>query len=213
MRRVAFRRLLPTVQLVLFAALMFMGHAEKEATYARWDAARDARGPAAKAADGKGWNLRNMWDHYIPAPTQVALAINLPAVLLALPAALLLAFLIDAFSFEAPWLFYVLYGAGVLVFWRYVGVWLDRRRDLLPSAPTPLNPVTAEVVAYIGCGALVIFGLLLAFDGVDGVFFRYYPIMTVGLILWPLLVGIALLFEARRSRKLAQAAAPRSAQI
>jgi len=143
-----------------------------------------------------------MWDHYMPAPVQIAFAINAPAILLTIPAVLSLAVLLSLLPFDASWLFYLSYGVGVFVFWRFVGVWLDRRRNLMPPSGRPVHPTTAEAAAYVGGGVCVVFGLLMVLGSS-----RHYPILAVGFLLWPSLVAIVLLLEARRSRRLARAAA------
>lgn len=182
MRRIAFRRLLPITQLVLFLALMWMGLAEEKSRFAGSDAMKAARGPAAKLADEEGWDLRSVWDHYIPAPVQIAFAINVPAIVLAIPAALLLAPLVSVLPFDASWLFYLSYAAGVLVFWRLVGVWLDRRRNLVPPRSRPIHPTIVGAVAAL----FVPFCLLMALSST-----RHYPILAFGFLLWAFLVAIA----------------------
>jgi hypothetical protein len=145
MLRIPFRYLLPLLVVMLTAALYFVGRQQQQ-----------------------GIDLRS-WDGPPPRPIEIAVALNVPAVIAALPGGLLLELATGGIDHlpRARWYEIINYSylaAFVFGQWFLIGRWLDRRRGLVPpssSRSVPSGSRIVHVVALLGSLFFVCFGILL----------------------------------------------------
>ncbi|HSC78229.1 MAG TPA: hypothetical protein VLB32_06675 [Candidatus Acidoferrales bacterium] len=214
MRRIAFRRVLPIIQLALAAGLLLLGHAQEQTLRAdnreRELARMGPPKPLDRSQQGVAWDLESLWDGYTPPAAELCVAINLPGMILSIPLAILLGLAMQAAGIDQGlWLYYVGYAPGIVLLWWYVGRWLDVRRGLIPLKQQPPPPdrgyrQARDLVAVFAILAFVM--ALLCFTRT----FRHYPYTVAGFVLWPGLVSVVYIFEMRRWRALARAAASSS---
>lgn len=210
MRRIAFRRVLPIVQLAIAAGLLVLGEAQEQKLRADIREQQLARMGPPKPADGSQsgveWDLLSLTHPYIPPATQLCWALNLPGMLLSIPVAILLGLAMDAAGMqEGSWLLYLAYAPGIALFWWLVGRWLDIRHGLIAPRRQPPAPDKAERRAH---DMVMVFGVLAFLMGLLALSrgFRQYPLSAAGFVLWPVAVSVAYTFEMRRWRALARAA-------
>jgi len=213
MRRIAFRRLLPVVQLALAAGLLVLGEAQEQKFRADIREHQLARPGSPKPLDRPhsdetaGWDLLSLTHPYVPPATQLCEAINLPGVLISIPFAILVGLSMHAAGIpQGSWLLCVEYAPGIVFLWWYVGRWVDVRRGLI----APKRQPPALEGSYRRARDLVTLFAILAFlmallSLTRG--FRHYPYTAAGLVVWPALVSVVNIFEMRRWRALGGAAA------
>lgn len=143
MRRLAFRRLLPIVQLALFLVLLPLGEAQQ-----RWHDEEQRRNAERYPITEDGWIVMTFHeDQYEPPAHIVLFALNAPAFL---PVVL---YGIVREVFEVPlddetwWLHaHLLWVFGAAVLWYFVGDAFDRYLAGVDSAPAEVVPGRTKVV-------------------------------------------------------------------
>jgi len=205
MRRIAFRWVLPILQIALAAGLLLLGDAQLRTVRAQAEERAAAKVPRIHTGPSAGkvvsGDLYSMWDGYTPPATQICVALNLPSFLISIPLALALA----SFFPEQPWVFYVAYGIGIVVFWTWVGFWVDRQRGLLRASPERPPTIKQRVLAWLGMVALACSALLLAaaflWDGYSG-----HHHIRISLVAWLTIAAVFLGLRLWRWRALARRA-------
>lgn len=195
--RIAFRRILPIVQLVLFIALLSVGKAQEDALSARFEAAR--AGQAKTAGGAIAWDLRTLSHYYGPVPVVVCESINLPAILVAGALELLFP--------EMKWLSYVGAAIAVAGLWYLLGLWLDRRLGLLPPGTRRPRGSLVRVLAWValiilGGFSVIVFAFLLLGETHHG-----WPTLVarIALMVWSAFGAMIFGLRIREWRKMARA--------
>lgn len=178
MLRIPFRYLLPLLVVILTAALYFVGRQQQQ-----------------------GIDLRS-WDGPPPRPIEIAVALNVPAVIAALPGGLLLVLGTGGIAHLPRARWYETVGNSYLaafVFgqWFLIGRWLDRRRGLVPSSSSRLVPRGSRIVhvaALLGSLFFVWFGIWRMLH--SGWMSSWIP--GAGITVWGSIAAIALALRLRR---------------
>lgn len=148
MRSFGFRRALPVIQVALF--LVLLAPATNPGRLGRLDT------PVQQLQEGQ---IR--WDpQFVNGPPplrfQIAMALNLPAALMATPVILGLAFVAEPVVSQLPeWAAGLLLAPFVAYWWFLVGRWIDRRLGWAPD-PHPTQDPAGKLIAQ----ALVVLSLL-----------------------------------------------------
>lgn len=204
MHRIAFRCILPIVQLALAVGLLMIGEAQEQTLRAKLRehtaaVARSAQTNSSSVAVA-GWDLESMWNGYSAPASELCFTINLPGMLLFLP---IMAALIASGAGEQSWLLYVAYGLCIVVFWTWVGIWLDRERGLLPTRTKKLPGVVVRLLAWAGVVLLGGLALFLATVYLT-VSIHDFPYLEISFVVWPTIVAVVLIVRIRRWRVLAR---------
>lgn len=137
MRCIAFRRILPIVQLALFVALILVSYEQD-------------RLRRVESENTIGWDLEAMGPLF---PMEVCLAINAPAVFVALAPIVVLDLTgSDTVSRVA---LLIVGGISVALLWYVVGLWIDRRLGLVAAPPERLPGTLRGVFGWTIWGILV----------------------------------------------------------
>ena len=143
---------LPVVQAAVFVVLMSLADTQPSQRLPR---------PTPLQEGQVGWDP--VFIHAPPPrPFVIAMALNLPAVLLATPLMLVLASASPVLDRIPEWVFVVLLTPFVAYWWFLVGRWIDRRLGWLPD-PHPLSTPEARVIYWMLASAALILFAILAF--------------------------------------------------
>jgi hypothetical protein len=137
MRCIAFRRILPIVQLALFVALVLVSYEQD-------------RLRRAERENTNGWYIEALGP---PFPMEVCVAINAPALLVALAPLVVLDLTGSDTDSEVALL--IVGGISVALFWYVVGLWIDRRLGLVAAPPERLHGSLRRVLGWTVWGILV----------------------------------------------------------
>lgn len=147
MRSIAFRRILPIVQLALFVALVLVSFEQD-------------RLRRVERENTNGWYIEELGP---PFPMEVCVAINAPALFVALAPLVVLDLTGSATDSEVAVL--IVGGISVALLWYVVGLWIDRRLGLVAAPPKrlpgPFRRVFAWAVWAILVGATAMFSYAL----------------------------------------------------
>ena len=167
MRAIAFRRVLPPIQVVLFLTLFGLGRAHRRIYEIPLEA-----GSVGFACGGES---------DIPCPHDLddaGTAINFPASLFTFPF-----FAIPGVDKNLP-VQALIFSVGVFFFWYLMGRWIDRTVGSLPSAkriPSLLVRISVWLVLLV----CLLFGLLSLYRWFrGGMFVPRHDIMALALFLW-----------------------------
>ena len=199
MGRMAFRRILPIVQLALAAALVMLGNAQRSTRLAEWEAQSAALSPAVAEGATSGWVLPPAPD--MPPPTEIAVGINAPALAGLLPVLIVLVIFFE----ERTWLLYLTCAIGILVFWYLVGVHVDRKRGLLPARIKKPPRAVTRFFAWAGlivCPLLAIYFFKRIFE-LQGWHGEHDVYSYLGFSAWLMIASAALVFKLRQWQALA----------
>ena len=181
----AFRRVLPIVQVIFLFTMVWLATLQDRVFYGQWDAAEEARAERLKQileakdrAEGKAyvtWDLRGMLDGFIPPATEILFGVNLPAIPLAIPVAL-----VFFWALPNQWFVYSLSALVVSVFWYLVGREMDRAilRIRVADPSSHLRSLSARRTASILMACGLALGVLLLSTNVRTKALLY------GLIFW-----------------------------
>jgi hypothetical protein len=177
--RIQFRYLLPLLFLPLTAALISAGRQQQQ-----------------------GIDVGN-WDGPPPRPFEIAVAINLPAGIAAVPGGLLFEFAAGGSEHrrDSNWrnaFGYSYFLAFVFGQWFLVGRWFDRRNELLPSSTTRSVSLRSSnvvhVTALVGSLFFICFGIWhILHSG-----WMSSWISGAGITAWGSIAAIAITFRLRR---------------
>jgi len=173
------RHFLPVVFTMLYAALIYVGDRQEQTVRVS-----PAHYPDDAASDEASFPAPP------PLPMQLAVGINLPAVLAALPAVFVGEWLAPS-SVERGSLGYVIIGMFVPLFWFGIGRRLDRRYGLLPPRQRKIRPSIFLMVPFVVLLVLDWF-LLLALRGAN-----YQGIFKLSAVIWVSLAVVALYMRLR----------------
>ncbi len=164
MRRLAFRRLLPAIQLFLFLTLVPLAEMQQR----EHDRASQSAGEAVAR-----WDLMNYHDPYQPPALTVSYALNAPVFLMLEIADQPF----DAYSSSQRRWFYYLYGSFcVFILWHFLGWVVDRRlNDHIESEVPPR--LTQRILAWLSFVAFALLSLLALLLYMDG----YGPVLPLKL--------------------------------
>jgi hypothetical protein len=137
MRSIAFRRILPIVQLALFVALVLVSYEQDRLRRAEWE-------------NTNGWNIGALRP---PFPMEVCVAINAPALFVALASLVVLDLTGSDTDSEVAVL--IVGGISVALLWYVVGLWIDRRLGLVAAPPERLHGSLRRVLGWTVWGILV----------------------------------------------------------
>jgi hypothetical protein len=138
MLRISYRYVLPLLALMVTAALYFAGQRQQQGIE-----------PAS-------------WDGPPPRPIEIAIALNIPAAIAALPGGLLFELATGGLDHPSRTGWHEIIGnfyLAAFVFgpWFMIGRWLDRRRDPLPSSRTRSVLKSSRIILVAALGGSLFF--------------------------------------------------------
>lgn len=142
------------------------------------------------------------WDGPPPRPTEIAVALNIPAGIAAIPGGFLLELVTGGFGHarrawwqDAVGYFYL--ALFVLAQWFVIGRWVDHRRGLLPSS-NAASPLKTSKIVHV---TALVGSLFFASFGIWHISQRSWMsswISGAGITAWGSIAAIAIIFRLRR---------------
>jgi len=191
LNRVAWRRVLPIVQVALAITLLAVGYAHEHTLKARREAAPVVALPeGAVAFDPVSMN------HYLEPTVAVCFSINFPAAVIAAPFPLLL----ESAGYEGEWLGDLFFVGSVAILWYLIGRAIDRRSGSIPSPhPKPHRPIVESFqwIGFVTCALIAILGLVFARPWHSS----YDLFRNGGLVVWSAVFAAFLALRLFRNRR------------
>jgi len=178
--KLGLRHILPVLLLPLYIILVVSGERQREPltpNQAFWLANSDMLPPT-------------------PLATQLALAINLPAIAPDLPIFAAIHFFGGERLRQTQWVNYAVFGLFVPVLWYFVGSWVDRRVGLAPIVMR--NP------SYLAKAGFALLVVLAAFSVIVTVGGRGNKTISTALLCWTVFGAIALYMRITRETRKTQ---------
>jgi hypothetical protein len=170
----------------LYLFLVKSGYPE-ERVYRQQEAWEDRASTRSGASSERSVYLDpRTWPHVPPKAFQLALALNLPAALAALPVGLAGNLLPP--RYRHPWMGVALTGLLVPPLWYCVGGWLDRRIGLAPA----LTRKRSSDLSGAGFVFLVLVAAFAVFGLINGRVHQGGVVFFVGLLVWSVFGALVL---------------------